>query len=51
MGGQQVNKGLVKVKGVGAGDLSVNDPGLTDYRGLFAQRVMTCRNTNNLTER
>lgn len=36
MGGQLVNKGLVKVKGVGAGDLSVNDPGLTDYRGLFA---------------
>lgn len=51
MGGQQVNKSSVKVKGVGAGDLSVKDPGLTDYRGLFAQWVMTCRNTNNLTER
>lgn len=51
MGGQQVNKSLVKVKGVGAGDLSVNDPGLTDYPGLFAQWVMTCRNTYNLTER
>lgn len=37
MGGQQVNEGLVKVKGVVAGDLSVNDPGLTDYQGLFAQ--------------